>query len=145
MSVRNLDALFHPRSIALIGASKQPRSVGAVLAHNLLAAGFDGPVMPVNPHEVAIEGVLTYPSIEALPLVPDLAVVATPPASVPQIVAGLGARGTQRCRRSCTSCVIAVNRRRCGRCRLRSPKPSSPMSGARRRSSSTRGTRSGRG
>ena len=95
MSVRNLDILFQPRSIALVGASKQPRSVGAVLARNLLAAGFEGPVMPVNPHEVAIAGVLSYPSIEALPLVPDLAVVATPPASVPQIVADLGARGTR--------------------------------------------------
>jgi len=51
--------------------------------------------MPVNPHEVAIAGVLTYPSIEALPLVPDLAVVATPPATVPQIVAELGTRGTR--------------------------------------------------
>jgi acetyltransferase len=95
VSIRNLEVLFHPRSVALIGASKQPRSIGAVLARNLLAAGFDGPVMPVNPHEVAIAGVLSYPSIEALPLVPDLAVVATPPASVPQIVAELGARGTR--------------------------------------------------
>ena len=95
MSIRNLEVLFHPRSVALVGASKQPRSIGAVLARNLLAAGFDGPVMPVNPHEVAIAGVLSYPSIEALPLVPDLAVVATPPASVPQIVAELGARGTR--------------------------------------------------
>jgi acetyltransferase len=95
MSVRNLEVLFRPGSVALIGASKQPRSVGAVLAHNLFNAGFDGPVMPVNPHEVAIEGVLTYPSIEALPLVPDLAVVATPPPTVPGIVAALGARGTR--------------------------------------------------
>ena len=95
MSIRNLDALFHPRSVALIGASKRPRSVGSVLAHNLLAAGFDGPVMPVNPHEVAVAGVLTYSSIEALPLVPDLAVIATPPTSVPNIVAELGARGTR--------------------------------------------------
>ena len=47
--------------------------------------------MPVNPHEVAIEGVLTYPSIDVLPLVPDLAVVATPPATVPEMVATLGA------------------------------------------------------
>jgi acetyltransferase len=95
MSICNLHVLFRPRSVALIGASRQPRSIGAVLARNLLAAGFDGPVMPVNPHEVAIAGVLTYPSIEALPLVPDLAVVATPPATVPQIVAELGARGTR--------------------------------------------------
>ena len=95
MSVRNLDVLFRPRSIALVGASKEPRSIGAVLAHNLFNAGFDGPIMPVNPHEVAIEGVLTYPSIDKLPLVPDLAVIATPPPTVPQIVADLGARGTR--------------------------------------------------
>jgi acetyltransferase len=95
LSIRNLEVLFQPRSVALIGASKTPRSVGAVLAHNLFNAGFDGPVMPVNPHEVAIEGVLAYPSIDALPLVPDLAVVATPPATVVEIVAALGARGTR--------------------------------------------------
>jgi acetyltransferase len=95
MSVRNLDVLFRPRSVALVGASKQPRSVGAVLAHNLFNAGFDGPIMPVNPHAVAIEGVLAYPTIDALPLVPDLAVVATPPSLVPEIVGALGARGTR--------------------------------------------------
>ena len=67
MSVRNLDVLLEPRSIALIGASKRSRSVGKVLAHNLLNAGFDGPIMPVNPNERAIEGVYAYPSIRELP------------------------------------------------------------------------------
>ncbi|HEX3209315.1 MAG TPA: bifunctional acetate--CoA ligase family protein/GNAT family N-acetyltransferase [Geminicoccaceae bacterium] len=95
MSVRNLELLFRPASIALIGASKTPRSIGAVLAHNLFNAGFDGPIMPVNPHHQAIEGVLTYPSIEALPLTPDLAVLATPPATILQTVGQLGARGTR--------------------------------------------------
>ncbi len=95
MSIRNLDHLFKPRSIALIGASKTPHSVGAVLAHNLFNAGFDGPVMPVNPNHRAIEGVLAYPSAEALPEVPDLAVIATPPSTVPGLIADLGARGTK--------------------------------------------------
>jgi acetyltransferase len=45
--------------------------------------------MPVNPHEVAIEGVLTYPSIDKLPLVPDLAVVATPPRTVPRALSSV--------------------------------------------------------
>ena len=49
MTIRNLDYLFKPRSIALIGASKTPSSVGAVLARNLFKGGFDGPIMPVNP------------------------------------------------------------------------------------------------
>ncbi|UZH11553.1 MULTISPECIES: hypothetical protein [unclassified Halomonas] len=49
MSIRNLDVLFSPETIALIGASNQPGSVGAVLARNLLCAGFAGPVLTVNP------------------------------------------------------------------------------------------------
>jgi acetyltransferase len=56
MTVRNLNKLFKPKSVALIGASKSQSSVGAVLARNLLKAGFDGPVMPVNPRHQAIEG-----------------------------------------------------------------------------------------
>jgi acetyltransferase len=95
MSIRNLDVLFRPGAVALVGTSKTPRSVGAVLAHNLFNAGFEGPVMPVNPREVAIEGVLAYPSVEALPLVPDLAVVATPPATVAELIGALSARGTR--------------------------------------------------
>ncbi len=95
MSVRNLEVLLNPSSIALIGASREAGSIGAVVARNLFNAGFAGPIMPVNPHERAIEGVLTYPSIEALPLVPDLAVIATPAATVPGIVATLAARGTR--------------------------------------------------
>lgn len=93
MSIRNLEHIFKPRSVALIGASRRPGSVGAVLARNLLTSGFDGPVMPVNPKYRAIEGVLTYPDIASLPVTPDLAVISTPPQSVPGIVAELGERG----------------------------------------------------
>ncbi|MGH8508109.1 MAG: GNAT family N-acetyltransferase [Gammaproteobacteria bacterium] len=95
MSIRNLEFALKPRSVALIGASKQPGSVGAVLARNLFKGGFDGPIMPVNPKYQAIEGVLTYPSIEALPLVPDLAIISTPPETVPGIVEALGRKGTR--------------------------------------------------
>lgn len=97
MTIRNFDALFAPRSIALIGASNKPGSVGAVLARNLLESGFAGPVFPVNPHEHAIRSTLNYTSIGALPQAPDLAVIATPPHTVPGIVTELGARGTRGC------------------------------------------------
>ena len=93
MTTRNFDALFAPKAVALIGASNRPGSVGHVLAHNLIAGGFDGPILPVNPHETAIGGSLCYPSVDKLPVVPDLAVIATPPATVPAIVAQLGALG----------------------------------------------------
>jgi len=95
MTVRNLEYLYKPKSVALIGASKRASSVGAVLARNLFKSGFDGPVMPVNPKHRAIEGVLTYPDIASLPVVPDLAVICTPPEAVPGIVSELGARGTK--------------------------------------------------
>ncbi len=92
MTTRNLDALFEPKSIALIGASNQPRTIGAVTAKNLFEAGFAGPIVTVNPHEQAIRSTINYHSVEELPLAPDLA---TPPLTVPEIVASLGARGTR--------------------------------------------------
>ena len=49
MSIRNLDYLLKPRSIAVIGASRTARSVGSVLARNLFQGGFNGPILPVNP------------------------------------------------------------------------------------------------
>ena len=95
MSVRNLDRLFAPRSIAVIGASRRVRSVGAVLTRNLLQAGFDGPVMAVNPHERAIESMLVYNSVAELPETPDMAAICSPPHTVPEVIAELGARGTK--------------------------------------------------
>ncbi len=93
MTTRNLDALFTPRAIALIGASNAPRSIGAVLARNLMESGFAGPVMAVNPHECAIRSALSYQSLADLPAAPELAVIATPPPSVPGLIAELATRG----------------------------------------------------
>lgn len=95
MSIRNLDALFQPETIALIGASNRPGSVGEVAARNLFRSGFGGLVMPVNPKYRAIAGVKAYPDIASLPEVPDLAVICTPPDTVPDIVAELGEKGTR--------------------------------------------------
>jgi len=94
MTVRNLDRLFKPASIALIGASRKPQSIGAVVARNLFNAGFDGPIMPIGT-ERAVEGVLTYRTVADLPVTPDLTVICTPPDSVPATIAELGARGTK--------------------------------------------------
>ncbi len=93
MSVRNLDKLLEPKSIALIGATPKPGSVGSVIARNLFHAGFAGPILPVNPKYDAIEGVFAYRDVASLPMVPDLAVICTPPETVPGLVAELGARG----------------------------------------------------
>lgn len=95
MTVRNLDALFHPGSVALIGASNRPHSVGAVIAENLHEGGFEGPILPVNPKHKSIAGILCYPNVSSLPVVPDLAVICTPPQTVPGLIAELGMRGTR--------------------------------------------------
>ena len=95
MTVRNLEYLFKPKSIAVIGVSKRPSSVGAVLAHNLFTGGFSGSIMPVSRKHARIGGVRTYPDIGSLPVAPDLAVIATPPDTVAQIIAQLGERGTR--------------------------------------------------
>ncbi|MDR3507475.1 MAG: bifunctional acetate--CoA ligase family protein/GNAT family N-acetyltransferase [Caulobacteraceae bacterium] len=93
MTTRNFDALFAPKAIAVIGASNHPHSVGAVLARNMFAGGFMGPILAVNPHETAIQSTLSYNSVADLPLTPDLAVIATPPGTVPGLIAELGAKG----------------------------------------------------
>ena len=95
MSIRNLDHLFRPRSIALIGADRTAGSAGAVVARNLFHSGFQGPVLPVHPELEAIEGVLAYKSVAELPLTPDLAVIASPAEEVPGLIAEFGARGTK--------------------------------------------------
>jgi len=95
MTIRNLEHLFNPRAIALIGASATPGSVGAVLAANLFRSGFDGPIMPVHPKHSHIQSVATYPDVASLPIAPDLSVIATPPDSVPGLVDELGKRGTK--------------------------------------------------
>ena len=95
MSVRNLQFLFAPTSVALIGASERAGSVGATVLRNLLAGGFKGAIYPVNPHHDAVAGQRCWTSVAALPAAPDLAVICTPPASVPGLVRALGERGTR--------------------------------------------------
>jgi acetyltransferase len=95
MTIRNFQFLLEPRSVALIGASTRPDSVGLITARNLLAGGFAGPIWFANPNHGAVEGRACYPSVAALPAAPDLAVIATPPATVPGLIAELGARGTR--------------------------------------------------
>jgi acetyltransferase len=95
MTVRNLEYFFKPRSIAVIGASDRPHSVGETVLRNVVAGGFAGVVMPVNPRHRQLAGLDVHPTVDDLPHTPDLAVICTPPATVPRLVAALGARGTK--------------------------------------------------
>lgn len=81
-----LDAIFTPKSVAVIGASEKPGSVGRTLLWNLISNPFGGTVFPVNPHRHSILGIKAYPSIFAVPETVDLAVIATPAPTVPTII-----------------------------------------------------------
>lgn len=95
MSLHHLDALFRPTSVAVIGASDRPGSLGALVMNNLLGEGFAGPVWPVNLRREQVAGLPASATVEALPQAPDLAVICTPPATVPGLIAELGRRGTR--------------------------------------------------
>jgi acetyltransferase len=95
MSVRNLDYFFHPGSVAVVGASNKPHSVGATVLKNVVAGGFKGDIFPINLKYDQLLGLKTYSTIADLPKVPELAIICTPPATVPELIAQLGAYGTK--------------------------------------------------
>ncbi|USD68223.1 bifunctional acetate--CoA ligase family protein/GNAT family N-acetyltransferase [Vibrio sp. SCSIO 43136] len=75
--MNGLDKLLKPSSIAVIGASNSPHRAGKIVMKNLLEGGFSGAILPVNPKHKSVRGVLSYPSIDALPIIPDLAILCT--------------------------------------------------------------------
>jgi acetyltransferase len=93
MSIRNLDSLFAPDSVAVFGASDRPHSVGATVWRNLVR-GFRGTLYAVNPRQPDL-GVPVLRDVDALPAAPDLAVICTPAATVAPLIARLGERGTR--------------------------------------------------
>ncbi|MBS3998192.1 MAG: CoA-binding protein, partial [Hydrogenophaga sp.] len=95
MSIRHLDALFAPRSVAVFGASQRPGSVGATVWRNLTQGGFTGALYPVNPKHAQLGGVRAYASVDDLPEAPDLAVICTPASTVVALITALGERGTR--------------------------------------------------
>ena len=82
----SLDAIFRPRSVAVIGATDKEGSVGRTLLWNLIRHPFGGAVFPVNPKRSSVLGVKAYPTLTAVPDQVDLAVVVTPAPSVPAIM-----------------------------------------------------------
>lgn len=95
MSIRHLDALFAPASVAVIGASTRPSSVGATVWRNLRDGGFQGALYPVHPTHTELDGVPAFARVADLPQVPDLAILCTPAATVVPLITELGARGTR--------------------------------------------------
>lgn len=81
-----LDTIFAPKSVAVIGATETPGSVGRTIVWNLISSSFGGTIYPVNPKRASILGIKAYPSLSAVPEVVDLIVVVTPAATIPDII-----------------------------------------------------------
>ena len=95
MTVRNLDALFRPKSVAVIGASERPGSTGAMVWARLLEGGFEGPLWPVNPRYETLSGHPVIGDVGDLPQAPTVALICTPAPSWPSIIHKLGGLGTR--------------------------------------------------
>jgi acyl-CoA synthetase (NDP forming)/GNAT superfamily N-acetyltransferase len=93
--VASLRPVLTPASVAVIGVSRRPGSVGRVILQNIMTGGFSGPVYAVNPAVAELDGVPCVPSAAALPEAVDLAVIATPSAAVPGIAGECGRLGVK--------------------------------------------------
>ena len=90
-----LDVFFSPKTVAVIGATENPGTVGRTVLWNLVTSPFGGTVYPVNPKRPSVLGVKAYPSISDVPESVDLAVIITPPASIPGLIKECGENGVQ--------------------------------------------------
>jgi acetyltransferase len=90
-----LDVFFSPKTVAVIGATENPGTVGRTVFWNLVTSPFGGTVYPVNPKRPSVLGVKAYPSITAIPEEIDLAVIITPPPSIPALIKECGENGVR--------------------------------------------------
>src|SRR5690349_5812410 len=81
-----LDAVFHPKCVAVVGASEKPGSVGRRVLWALLTSPFGGTVYPVNKERASVLGIKACPSVKAVPEQVDLAIIVTPAAAVPGVI-----------------------------------------------------------
>jgi acetyl coenzyme A synthetase (ADP forming)-like protein len=89
----SLRSFFQPRSVAVIGASRNPNSIGGRLLNALLTHGFQGSVYPINPNAATVASLPSYPSVRSLPEDPDLAVITVRPDAVLGVIDDCAARG----------------------------------------------------
>jgi acetate---CoA ligase (ADP-forming) len=92
---QGLDGLFRPRSVAVVGASRRPGSIGRQVVANLIGGGFQGPVYPVNPKAEVVLSVPAYASVKAIPGPVDLAVLVVPPDAVLAVAEQCGKKGVK--------------------------------------------------
>ncbi|MBH0191027.1 MAG: hypothetical protein HP492_04525 [Nitrospira sp.] len=84
--IKSLKPFFHPRSVAIVGVSRQEGGIGRRVLESLQSGGFTGPIIPVNPHATEIAGLPTFPSLTAILTPVDLAIVAVPANAVLAVI-----------------------------------------------------------
>jgi acetate---CoA ligase (ADP-forming) len=94
-AVNAMNAFFRPRSVAVIGASRQRGTIGAEVLHNLLAYGFNGPVLPVNTTAAVVQSIVAYPTVEDIRTPVDLAVIVVPKEAVLEVAESCGRKGVR--------------------------------------------------
>ena len=90
-----LDPLFRARSVAVVGASRRPNTIGYQIVDNLLRHGYTGVVYPVNPSATAVHSIAAYPSVNAIPGPVDMAVIVVPKDLVPGVLEECGQKGVK--------------------------------------------------
>jgi acetyltransferase len=95
MTAKRIEAVLRPASVAVVGASATPGSIGDVLCRNLREGGFRGPVFYVNPRHASIGDEPSYPDVRSLPQAVDVAIIATPPPTLPTVLEHCGVRGVR--------------------------------------------------
>ena len=100
-TVSSMRTLLYPRSVAVIGASRKPGTIGQLLFKCIMQSGFSGVVYPVNPNTESIMSVKTYPSVGDIPGEVDLALIAVP--------APLVARVTDECGRKGVHSIVVIS------------------------------------
>ncbi|WP_405009787.1 GNAT family N-acetyltransferase [Kitasatospora sp. NBC_01539] len=126
--VASLAALLRPRSVAVVGASRRPGSVGRTVLTKIREGGFTGPAWAVNPRAGTVAGEPAYPSVAGLPGVPDLAVIAVPPAAVAGAAEECGRAGVRALVVLTSGLDAAVARRLVHACRSHSMRLVGPNS-----------------
>jgi acetyltransferase len=91
----SLDAILRPRTVAVIGASRSPHTIGHQVLANLIGHGFTGSVYPVNPHAPSVHSVKAYPSVGAIPDLVDLALIVVPRQHVLNVAEECGQAGVR--------------------------------------------------
>ncbi|MBN2616391.1 MAG: bifunctional acetate--CoA ligase family protein/GNAT family N-acetyltransferase [Bacteroidales bacterium] len=93
MPIQNLDKIFRPKRIALLGLTNNPKSVGSITMRNLMDGGYTGVIYPIHPTLEAVMGIPCFPNLNSLPKTPDLAVILSPAREVPNLIDACGKAG----------------------------------------------------